>query len=507
MEDLELMRAVIEESKKSKDEDGRNHPRVGAIIVKGGEIIATAHRGEFDKSHAEYIALKKVEGISLEDATVYTTLEPCTSRNHPKVSCAERLIKANVGHVVIGMLDPNPDISGRGVRVLRHKGIKLSFFPDELVREIQKINEKFDAQYPIVDSAAQKLSIGSFQQQLETIYGTANSRLTPEYIYSYFHRSVDYLITTIRKKAVLGELGVMDNTLEFMRVFSWLTTLATKLGCNLQEAFFRRFPGICPYCIENNCICNDTGKKPKPFLNIERKVVTHSPQGIERILTDKYQRIQSERLSFDFAISTISSIYPINKIMWGKTGSSPHIFKILEELGEVHEAISRYSTDMTVGKKSVEEELSDVLAWLLSAWDIISKGLSLDTALFNYYYKGCPVCHSIPCKCPQYSGRSVNIVDSKALNTLSTLLTGLHSVCESETTSRLMTSVEEAIKIQSDRATRILMSEIFYAVDVIEKKTKPSDPMYAEVLSAANKILSFVEPIVNKHTEKYYQPA
>ena len=116
-DDRTYARLAIEEAWKSAPEDKRVHPKVGVVVVKDGKVLASAHRGEIPEGHAEYIALeKKLEEVSLAGATVYTTLEPCTSRNHPKVPCAIPLAERRVGRVVIGMLDPDDGISGRGQR-------------------------------------------------------------------------------------------------------------------------------------------------------------------------------------------------------------------------------------------------------------------------------------------------------------------------------------------------------------------------------------------------------
>ena len=142
--DQQFARLAIEEARKSVPEDDRVHPRVGVVVVKDGRILATAHRGEIPQCHAEYIAMeKKLTDVSLLGATVYTTLEPCTARKHPKVPCAIRLTERKVTRVVIGMLDPDDRISGRGQRTLRKAGIATELFPHELMAEVEELNRDF----------------------------------------------------------------------------------------------------------------------------------------------------------------------------------------------------------------------------------------------------------------------------------------------------------------------------------------------------------------------------
>src|SRR5262245_56551320 len=124
-EEVRFAELAVEAARNSRQESNRIPLFVGAVAVQGGEVIATASRCEAELGeHAEYGWLeRKLFGRSLADVTVFATLEPCTLRSADKVPCAQRLIDRGVARVVIGMLDPNPDIRGLGYQALRAAGI------------------------------------------------------------------------------------------------------------------------------------------------------------------------------------------------------------------------------------------------------------------------------------------------------------------------------------------------------------------------------------------------
>jgi len=139
------MRMAVDLSKQSRAEnDGRNHPMVGAVIAHpNGEIISSGYRGQYTPgNHAEQEALVGINEDLVAEAVVYSTLEPCTFRGK-QTPCCLRLIDRSVSEVVIGMLDPNPDIRGRGWWKFEASGIKVRNFAPHFVKEIREMNRDF----------------------------------------------------------------------------------------------------------------------------------------------------------------------------------------------------------------------------------------------------------------------------------------------------------------------------------------------------------------------------
>jgi diaminohydroxyphosphoribosylaminopyrimidine deaminase/5-amino-6-(5-phosphoribosylamino)uracil reductase len=115
------------------------NPAVGCVIVRGDVIAGEGWHQKAGEPHAEINALRQA-GEKALGADVYVTLEPC-SHFGKTPPCADALVKAGAGRVFVGMIDPNPKVSGRGVEILRAAGIDVSI--GLLEPECRRINESF----------------------------------------------------------------------------------------------------------------------------------------------------------------------------------------------------------------------------------------------------------------------------------------------------------------------------------------------------------------------------
>jgi diaminohydroxyphosphoribosylaminopyrimidine deaminase/5-amino-6-(5-phosphoribosylamino)uracil reductase len=109
-----------------------DHPLVGAVVVRDGEVVGEGWYEYEGVRHAEVIALEQA-GDAADGSTLYVTLEPCSHHGRTP-PCAVAVVDAGVARVVVGARDPNPVVDGRGLERLRAAGVEVELLDDLAAR-------------------------------------------------------------------------------------------------------------------------------------------------------------------------------------------------------------------------------------------------------------------------------------------------------------------------------------------------------------------------------------
>lgn len=323
-------------------------------------------------------------------------------------------------------------------------------------------------------------SIKELQGYISNLYGEVNERHSMEYVFSYLFRNAAYL------SRVIGEKG--ESKGNFVKTYSWLFALSSKLNIDLEDCFLQKYPDVCPYCLVKPCICIKTGKKPVDY--IPEWKASEEIQVKYRIA-----RSSSPKLELDKAVERVNDLYPANKHIWNAAGPTFQFYRVLEELGEVHEAYTGFAK----GSRKIEnigEELADVFAWLLSTWGIVYPKLSLNDEFIGYYYEGCPVCSSSRCRCPDHNDRGERLVELEELNKfrdkieelislapaykdkLDVIIGSLNTVNESKSTTSAVRTVNQA---------KGVLEDISSTVSSVDDSTKKISSIVTTLISMAEK--------------------
>src|SRR5919106_4683048 len=120
------------------------NPRVGAVILRDGELIGEGHHARLGDLHAERAALHdcRARGEDPAGATLYVTLEPCAHHGR-QPPCAEAILEAGLARVVYASDDPSEKASGRGPGVLRDGGVEVEQAAGEEAAAARLLNQPF----------------------------------------------------------------------------------------------------------------------------------------------------------------------------------------------------------------------------------------------------------------------------------------------------------------------------------------------------------------------------
>jgi diaminohydroxyphosphoribosylaminopyrimidine deaminase / 5-amino-6-(5-phosphoribosylamino)uracil reductase len=120
-------RRALELAERGRGKTG-DHPLVGAVVVRDGEVVGEGWYEFEGVRHAEAIALEQA-GDAARGAILYVTLEPCSHHGRTP-PCADAVVAAGVLRVVVGARDPNPVVDGRGIERIRAAGIEVEVLDD-----------------------------------------------------------------------------------------------------------------------------------------------------------------------------------------------------------------------------------------------------------------------------------------------------------------------------------------------------------------------------------------
>jgi len=138
MNDEKWMKRALRLAEKGRGRTSPN-PMVGAVLVKNGQVVGEGYHARAGEAHAEILALRQA-GEEARGSTLYINLEPCIHYGKTP-PCAPAVIEAKVRRVVIGMEDPNPLVTGRGLKSLKKAGLDVEI--GVLEKECRRLNEAF----------------------------------------------------------------------------------------------------------------------------------------------------------------------------------------------------------------------------------------------------------------------------------------------------------------------------------------------------------------------------
>lgn len=185
------------------------NPMVGAVIVHNHKIIGEGFHRHYGGPHAEVNAIRSVKEASLlAESTMYVSLEPCS--HHGKTPpCAELIVSEKIPRVVIATADPNPKVSGNGIRRLKDAGVEVSVgLLEEEARELNRfffVNQLYKRPYVILKWAQSQ--DGFIDSARTSLAESAPASISNELTHSIVHK----FRTNVQGIMVGTNTAIMDN--------------------------------------------------------------------------------------------------------------------------------------------------------------------------------------------------------------------------------------------------------------------------------------------------------
>ena len=412
--DIECINLSVSLAQKCNPENETDPPKVAAVLSKDGAIIETAFRGELapaNGDHAEFTLLDmKLKGHNVSGTTLYTTLEPCTERSPEKTPCVFRIIEAKVARVVIGQLDPDPTVHGRGLLALRAANIAVEMYPPEQMAFLESINRDFvrrSKQRAAKIEVTQATIVTANMRRLDEWYRTVNSL----YWNLNFRRDAESLFTHLVE--VIGGLSLLASKKNkndvnpdtyVPKAIAWWLTVCGKLGVkSVEQIIWDKFPGVCPYC------------QRAPHASTPCKAKKRESKGPPWEILREIAKKDGKPKTLGAWQKMFAHIYEPSQ---GLDGGA--IFaRLSEELGEMAEAIRVFPESPGY----FLSEAADVFAWLMAVQNWIEHeknfteeqfGVAMDAAMARSYPDVCLDCGRSKCSCPPILPRTIGRIAHEA---------------------------------------------------------------------------------------------
>lgn len=241
--------------------------------------------------------------------------------------------------------------------------------------------------------------VTELQRHLGDIYQRQNSDLSEEMI-------LGRLMEAIAETAAPFDLPGIQPA--FVKSLSWLLAFCNKAAISLQETTIKRFPGCCPLCLSEHCVCERTYRLPPSRA---RYLGGSSEEWLEaratRILAGpKILRGRSVKQNLNWFSVELAKIYSVNSARWSV---NRYYFpaKMLRESGKLANGFRGYKLAATTAvgpaaKARLERDTADFFAWMIGFWTQTLPRLpeaDIQSKFVERYRLGCPYCRTLPCIC------------------------------------------------------------------------------------------------------------